>query len=326
MKPLGLLRTAVVSCCVPLLLLVCNKESRGSDAEKNPCTDSPRLSKNVTKRDVTFRSVALGRDMKYRVVLPVNVVPGERLPAVYLLHGGGECGYLQWSNWSDVARFAERRLILVMPEGGSNAHYTNSVAPPKDRYEDYVVNDLISDVEGKFPVAAGRTSRAIVGVSLGGFGAVKLALAHPKLFVFAGGISSTIDDASRSDASRPKASPSDDSEVKQHRAIFGPEGSQTRRNNDPFFLAPRVEAALRPYLFLRCGEQEGLSRANRRFDALLTELHFAHEFHAVPGGHGWNQWGQGLPSLFQSLFKYINTSSNVPVTFPPPKTPIPPAR
>lgn len=79
-----------------------------------------------------------------------------------------------------------------MPEG-SSSYYTNAVDPPQDRYEDYIVNDLILDVERRFPVAPGRSNRAIVGISMGGFGAVKLALRHPDLFSFVGGISSAID-------------------------------------------------------------------------------------------------------------------------------------
>src|ERR1700690_3639996 len=68
--------------------------------------DHPRLTPKVTFHDVTFRSAALGRDMQYRVLLPVSVVPGQKLQAVYLLHGRGG-GFRDWSNDSDVARFAE---------------------------------------------------------------------------------------------------------------------------------------------------------------------------------------------------------------------------
>ena len=107
------------------------------------------------------------------------------------MHGGGG-GFRDWSNYSDVARFAESGLVLVMPEGGSS-YYTNAVDPAQDRYEDYIVQDLIRDVESRFPVATGRSNRAITGVSMGGFGAVKLALRHPDLFAFVGGMSSAID-------------------------------------------------------------------------------------------------------------------------------------
>jgi len=71
-----------------------------------------------------------------------------------------------------------------MPEGESS-YYTNAADPPDDRFEDSIVHDLITDVEAKFPAAAGRANRSIVGLSMGGFGAVKIGLRHPDLFVFA---------------------------------------------------------------------------------------------------------------------------------------------
>jgi putative tributyrin esterase len=258
----------------------------------------PRLTPNVTLRDVTFSSAALNRDMQYRVVLPVSVAPGQKLPVVYLLHGGGG-GFRDWTNDSDVARFAETGLVLVMPEGGSS-YYTNAVDPPRDRYEDYIVRDLISDVESKFPVATGRSNRAIVGISMGGFGAVKLALRHRELFIFAGGISSAIDVPRRAFSIRRLQ------QSRHYNSIFGPSGSQTRRDNDPFVLVRSAKPEDAPYFFLTCGEQEGLLPANREFAALLGTRHFRHEFHTAPGSHDWNQWNAWLPSLFRSLAEHMN--------------------
>jgi S-formylglutathione hydrolase FrmB len=106
-------------------------------------------------------------------------MPGQKLQVLYLLHGSGG-GFRDWTNDSDVAGFAASGLLLVMPEG-SSSYYTNAVDRPQDRYEDYIVHDLISDVEGRFPIATGRSIRAIVGISMGGFGAV--ALRHPDLFI-----------------------------------------------------------------------------------------------------------------------------------------------
>jgi putative tributyrin esterase len=261
--------------------------------EAEPQPDHPRLTSKVVLRDVTFRSAALSRDMPYRVVMPVNITPGQRLPVVYLLHGGGG-GFRDWTNDSDVARFAESGLLLVMPEGGSS-YYTNAVDPPQDRYEDYIVSDLIADVESKFPAATGRSNRAIVGVSMGGFGAVKIALHHPDLFLFAGGLSSAIDVPRRAFAIKRFH------QSRHYSAIFGPSGSQTRRDNDPFVLARTANPAATPYFFLTCGEQEGLLASNREFAALLAQHHYPHEFHTVPGGHDWNQWNAWLPTLFLSL-------------------------
>ena len=233
-------------------------------------------------KDVTFRSASLNRNMQYRLVLPASISVGTKLPVVYLLHGGGG-GFRDWSNYSDVARFAEHGLILVMPEG-DELYYTNSVSRPQDRYEDYIVNDLVADVEGRFPASSDRANRAIIGVSMGGFGAVKLALSHPQLFVFAGGLSSAVDVPSRPFSIKRV------SQWSHHKSIFGPWKSEARRNNDPFVLARSVDPSKIPYLFLTCGQQEGLLPSNQQLAALLQARHFNSEFHAVAGGHNWNQW------------------------------------
>ena len=270
----------------------------GSCRRSNDSTpaDHPRLTEKVTLRDFTFHSDALGRDMPYRVIWPVEP-PGRKLPVVYLLHGGGG-GFRDWSNYSDVARFAESGLFLVMPEGESS-YYTNAVDPPQDRFEDYITHDLISDVESRFPVAAGRENRALIGVSMGGFGAVKIGLRRPDLFSFVGGISSAIDVPRRTFSFKRLQ------QSHHYNSIFGPSGSQARRDNDPFALVRTANPQFAPYFFLTCGEQEGLLPANREFAGLLAQHHFRYEFHTVRGGHDWNQWNAWLPSVLHSLSDHM---------------------
>lgn len=287
--------------CSVLLAVVLLGSTSCRKEEPAPQPDHPRLTPNVILRDVTFHSAALNRDMQYRVVSPASMTPAHQLPAVYLLHGGGG-GFRDWTNYSDVARFAESGLILVMPAGAAS-YYANAVDPPEDRYEDYIVKDLISDVESKFPVATGGSNRAIVGVSMGGFGAVNLALRHPDLFVFAGGISSAIDVPRRAFSLKRLQ------QSRHYNAIFGPAGSQTRRDNDPFISVRTADPQASPYFFLTCGEQEGLLPANREFATLLGSRRFRFEFHTVHGSHDWNQWNAWLPSLFRSLVEHMNTKN-----------------
>ncbi len=260
---------------------------------QNPSPDAPRLASDVSMQDVTFRSVSLDRSIQYRVILPKSLAAGRKYPAIYLLHGGGG-NFRDWSNYSDVAQLVGERFVLVMPEGNSS-YYTNAVDRPEDRYEDYITKDLIADVESRFPVLAGRSSRAVVGVSMGGFGAVKIALAHPKLYAFAGGLSSALDVPSR---------PFSIKRIEQwhrFRAIFGPRQGQVQRDNDPFLLAQSADPAQTPYIFLTCGEQEGLLAANKKFVHILTERKFQFEFHTSRGNHDWNQWNSWLPKLSKSL-------------------------
>jgi len=281
-----------------LALIIPSIGCRRKDSAPPP--DQPRLTRSVAMRDVTFRSKSLNRDMPYRVILPARLAPGQKLQAVYLLHGGGG-GFRDWSNYSDVARFAESGLVLVMPEGASS-YYANAVDPPQDRYEDYSLDDLIADVESRFPVAGGRANRAIVGVSMGGFGAVNLALRHPDLFAFVGGLSPAIDVPRRAFTIRRLG------QSRHYRSIFGDSGSRTRRDNDPFVRIRTADPETAPYFFLTCGEQEGLLPANREFAALLAEHHFQYEFHTVRGGHDWNQWNAWLPVLFESLKGHLKSS------------------
>lgn len=200
---------------------------RGEPPQSIP--DNPRLAASVVMRDVVFFSQALERDMQYRVFLP-QAASNRKLPVVYLLHGGGGNGFRDWSNDSDVARFASQGLVLVMPEGGYS-YYTNAAQRPQDRFEDYIMIDLQADVERRFPVRKDRGGRAIVGVSMGGFGAVKLALRHPEKFAFAGALSPAIDAPRRRFTWRRL------DQSRHFQEIFGAEDSNSRHDNDPFLLA-----------------------------------------------------------------------------------------
>jgi putative tributyrin esterase len=288
------------SACMLLAgILVLTSACGQKQAEQEP--DHPRLAPSVTLRDVRFHSPTLKREMPYRVILPSNIGPDQRLPVVYLLHGG-EGGFRDWSNYSDVARFAEAGLILVMPEGGLS-YYTNALDPPEDRCEDYVTHDLISEVEHRFPAAPERANRAIVGLSMGGFSAVKIGLRRSDLFAFVGGLSSAIDVPRRAFSIKRFG------QSRHFDSIFGAGGSETRRENDPFVLVRSANPGTAPYFFLTCGEQEGLLPANREFAALLAQRHLRYQFDTVRGGHDWNQWNAWLPALFASLDQHLSAKN-----------------
>lgn len=286
---------AVLLCS--LLLTSCTKQ-------QPPIVDHPRLTSAVTMQDVTFFSPALQRQMPYRVVLPANYSSmGRKLPVLYLLHGGGG-DFREWTNDSDVAQYAANGAILVMPEGNSS-YYVNSAADPHDRYEDYIVKDLLSDVEQEFPAAQTRDERAIIGISMGGFGAVVLGLKHPELFAFVGGMSSALDVPSRPFSIKRI------SQWRRFRAIFGDWNGQHQRENDPYVLAHSADVAKAPYFFLSCGDKEGLLPANGKFDSLLQQHHFQHEFHVVSGGHDWNQWNAEFPEVFRALYHHLGAAAQI---------------
>ena len=262
-----------------------------------PLVDHPRSFPGVVSKDVTFYSSALDRNMTYRVYLPRDVSAGARLPAVYLLHGCGT-SFRDWSNYSDVGAYAAKGFILVMVDGACS-YYVNAALNSKDRYEDYFVHDLISDAESRFPVSGDRENRAVVGVSMGGFAAVKLALTRPDLFTFAGAISPAVDVPSRSFSAKRW------SQSMRFRTTFGPSGSETRLHSDPFVLVKSADPAHTPYLYITAGEQEPLLPPIRQFATLLKLRDYAYEFHTKPGGHDWNEWDTQIPGCFESLIAHI---------------------
>lgn len=264
--------------------------------------DHPRLADGVELRDIVFRSRALDRTMPYRVFLPAEIEPDRKLPVVYLLHGQ-DGHFTDWSNKTDVAQYAARGLVLVMPQGDSS-YYSNWVSKKKNAYENYLVDDLIAEVESRFPALRTRAGRTIVGVSMGGFGAVRLALTRPDLFCFVGGISSAVDVPSR---------PFNWKHIGQSllfRSIFGPAGSLRRRRHDPFLLARTANPAAISYLYLTACDPERLLEPNRRFAALLAELSFAHEFHILPGRHNWEDWAEQIGGVFECLIARLRIAQS----------------
>ena len=258
----------------------------------------PRNFPGVASRDVSFYSSALDRNMTYAVYMPKDSAGGTRFPVVYLLHGCGG-SFRDWTSDSDVGAYAAKGLILVAVDGDCS-YYMNAALDAKDRYEDYFVHDVLADAESRFPVLPGRENRAVVGVSMGGFAAVKLAFTRPDLFAFAGAISPAIDVPSR------HFSWSRWSQSMRFRRIFGSAGSTVRTHNDPFVLVKTADPAKTPYFYVTAGKQEPLLGPILRFVALLKQTNYANEFHTKPGGHDWSEWDSQVPGCLDSLLAHIH--------------------
>ncbi|HTJ31263.1 MAG TPA: alpha/beta hydrolase family protein [Acidobacteriaceae bacterium] len=280
-------------CCAVVWMSGCHSEK----------TEPARIAPGVRMQDVRLYSVALGRGMPYRVFLPERVPDGVRLPVVYLLHGRGP-DYHDWSVNSDVSKYAlpaeggsgvaAHGLILVMPEGGES-FYVNAAGRPLERWEDYLVHDLPADVERRFPARSDRAGKAILGISMGGFGAVVQGLRHPESYAFVAGLSAAVDVPERRFTLRRVG------QWRLFHSIFGPMGSATRAERDPFVLVTKADPAQAPQFYITAGKDEALYEPDKRFAEALHAHGFASEFHALPGGHAWDEWQGQLPDCFARL-------------------------
>jgi putative tributyrin esterase len=247
-------------------------------------------------KDDTVASAALGRTMKYRVLLPDGYEGSdERYRALYLLHGlTGD--YMDWSTRTDLAAIARSvPIVIVMPDG-ENAWYTNA-ADRGPRFEDYIADDLVKDVENKYRVIRSRYGRAIAGLSMGGYGALKIGLKRPGIFVAAGGFSSALG------VTDPKFDDDMVSFKDQLYRIYGPAGSDTRTSNDILLIAGKAKPETAPALYLDCGTSDGLLEESRGLAAILQKRGFSYEYHEVPGAHTWQYWNRRIEIFLPWLMR-----------------------
>jgi S-formylglutathione hydrolase FrmB len=248
---------------------------------------------------VQFHSALVGKTLPYNVVLPrdYRVSRTTRYPVLYLLHGvAGH--FSDWTTRTNVADYAAQyRMIVVMPEG-NDGWYTDSATVATDKYETYIVKELIPDVQQRYRTIESRYGRGIAGLSMGGYGALKFGLKFPGTFAFAGSLSGALAAPTWTEDDLKSMKSIYDSLV----SVFGPKDSESRRTNDIFEIVRRIpqpRVAALPYFYLDCGTEDFFFPQNPQFAALLREKKIPHEYRQLPGDHGWPYWNQQVKELLK---------------------------
>jgi S-formylglutathione hydrolase FrmB len=248
-----------------------------------------------------LKSALLGRTVSYQVLYPVKYQSPEnrekRFPVLYLLHGVSGHS-TDWLEKTKIALYATHYdLFIVMVEGG-NGWYTDSATVPADKYESYILRELIPDVEKRFRVSTQREGRAIAGLSMGGYGAIKFGLKHPEMFAMAASMSGAFGAASWTEKEHKDPGVIRDSVLQ----TFGPAGSPTRAANDVPKLVREVSAkkiAPLPYFYFDCGTEDFLFSDNRELASLFVELKIPHEYRQLPGTHAWPYWDAQVQEILK---------------------------
>lgn len=281
---------------VSLLLALTTAAWSQSPPHNQEMQRSTAAGTRIIVRDVTFKSESLGREMHFRIILPADHdSAARRYPVLYLLHGlTGH--YVDWESRTHLDDYvAGLPLIVAMPEG-DDSWYTNSATNPQEKWEDYIVKDFIPYVDSHFRTIQTRHARAIAGLSMGGYGAMKLALKYPGMFVFAGSMSGALNVANDT---HPFNVATFNEQVEK---IYGPMGSSTHAENDPFALAAKVkDPSSLPYLWLACGTEDHLVETNHEFINLLVKQKIPHFYEESAGAHTWKFWDEHLPPMLWLL-------------------------
>ena len=248
----------------------------------------------------------MAREMPYRVILPVNYNNSNEKTfyrVVYLLHG--LTGH--FDNWADKTKLVEYaakyNYIIVMPEG-NNGLYTDTANAPNDRYETYISQELIPEIDKKFRTVADRKHRAVAGLSMGAYGAIKFGLKYPEMFALVGSFSGALGAASWTE----KELGAKGFIAESIMSVYGAADSETRRQNDIFkFIRemPADKIKNLPFIYFDCGTEDFLIQNNRDFAALLLEKKVRHEFRQLPGAHDWKFWDAQVQEFLELSEKFI---------------------
>lgn len=270
----------------------------------------------ATVETIQFQSKLIGKTLPYYAILPPNYAAADarpmRYPVLYLLHGL-QGHYGDWLNRTKLLDYATfHRLIIITPEG-NNGWYTDGANIINDKYESYIVQDLIPDVQRRYRTIEARQGRAIAGLSMGGYGALKFGLKYPEMFAFVGSFSGALGAATWTEKDfNGKGGDLIDSILR----TFGAKHSPTREANDIFKIARDISderIKQLPFIYLDCGTEDFLYTYNRDFGALLKTRKIPHEYRELPGTHDWNYWDHQIrDTLFiaqQNLSRPIPTGS-----------------
>src|SRR5256885_1291173 len=233
-----------------------------------------------------IKSGILKRVVHYCVYLPSGYDAAQQpYPILYFLHGLGdnERTLFNSGGWTllDDLRKQHRMgdFLIVAPEGW-RSFYVNS-ADGRFRYSDFFLQEFMPHIEGKYRIRKSRAARAISGISMGGYGALRFAFSHPETFSAVSAQSAALitesprelDTAARAGAPLGK----------MLAAVFGsPIDVQQWRNNNPFVLGARNQAAMRGLkIYFNCGQDDnyGFEKGAAVLHRQLENAGLQHEYH-----------------------------------------------
>lgn len=240
-------------------------------------------------------SSAMHKEIPCVVILPALYgTPDINYPVVYLLHGYSG-NYLNWiihvpSLKSYVDEF---HLIIVCPDGGYSSWYWDSPVDTTMRYETFMTKELVPNIDARFHTIPDREHRAICGLSMGGEGALFLAIRHPKEFGAVASISGGVD---------IRDFPNN-WDIKKRLGDF----RTHRKNWEQFTIMNMVDSLKNNELDIKLddGVQDIFIKENRALHQKLLTMHINHDYTERPGGHTWNYWRNAIPYELLFFRKYF---------------------
>lgn len=242
-----------------------------------------------------FFSHALGMSSTMNVILPESAPrPGvprtrrdrQRHPTLYLLHGLSD-DHTTWLRRTAIERYVEGLGLAVVMPAVNRSYYANTVCG--EQYWTFLAEELPRLARGFFPLSDAPDENFVAGLSMGGYGAFKLALSYPDRYAAAASLSGAVDIVRRIREDEEVG----DGPVKR---VFGGFDRLVDSDDDLFFLARRLadRSVARPALYQWCGTEDFLYGDNLRFRDYARGCGLSVTYEEGAGGHDWSCWDRQI--------------------------------
>ena len=251
-----------------------------------------------------FFAESIGMQSSMNVLLPQPPASGqiglesstqqEQYPVLYLLHGLSD-DHSIWGRRTSLERYAASKgLIIVMPNG-HRSMYTDA-AKSAGQYETLIGEEIPRLVQHWFPVSPKREDTFIGGLSMGGYGALKIGLKRPHRYAAIASLSAV---AGTDWLMNGNTAISAD----ELSTIYGDNYQLAGTDHDPVALVKKVAASDGPHpkIFQCCGTEDFLIEENRSLNAAIQATNIEHEYHEAPGAHNWDFWDKWIQTVLEWL-------------------------
>jgi len=255
--------------------------------------------------EVNFFSETLGLLSSMYVLLPqrkLTEIKKKRPPkyrTLYLLHGHSD-DHTAWQRYTSIERYAEDlNLAVVMP--AAHLSFYNDMAYG-GKYWQFISEEVPTLVRDMFSLSSKREDNFVAGLSMGGYGAFKMALTHPERFAAAASLSGAVD---ISEVVRVKKEvPENKAWLEEMRTVFGDLSKVPGSKHDLFRLVRKVaKSPVKPRLYQCCGTEDELHPDNVRFRDAVRKLPLDLTYEEGPGEHNWAYWDKMIQRVLAWMFR-----------------------
>ena len=254
---------------------------------------------------IEFYSNCLCRPVTFKMILPNDFndawqPPQKRaglpMKALFLLHGYTGSAY----NWVPEHLATLYNFAIIMPRG-ENSFWVDGLSTGH-RYGTFLGEELPAYVEKTFRLTLSPEDTCIMGLSMGGFGALHTALAWPDRFGKVAALSSAL--IIHDKTHMKPGDPDTHANYEYYRECFGDLETAPQRRVNPEVLVDELLAARRPLpqIFMACGTEDFLLENNRRFHRFLTDRGVAHQYFESPGSHDDKFWDEYAVKMVHLMF------------------------